>query len=77
MFTAPDCAASMDADQECRHGRMPTDPTAPCGCYPASLEHAGDRLRQRRAFERTLSPNAPLIGLPAHAPVTVPERIAA
>jgi hypothetical protein len=40
------------ADYECRHGRLSTDTTPPCGCY--GPYDRGAHHRQREAVERSL-----------------------
>jgi hypothetical protein len=34
------------ADHECRHGRLPGDPTEPCGCFSDEASNAALRLIQ-------------------------------
>jgi hypothetical protein len=36
-----------DVEHECRHGRLPTDKSTPCGCWPQEF---GDELQRGRGF---------------------------
>lgn len=62
-----DAAAWRDAADECSHGRLPGDPTAPCGCWPQEPEPEQEepvtdtttrKPRQKRKARQTLPPPA-------------------
>lgn len=47
----------LDAAHECKHGRLPTDRSAPCGCWPQEAGRARrERLKEQADSLRTPTP---------------------